>query len=110
MPDRDGYELANTIRSEEGSQRRMPIVALTANASKGEAARCKANGMDDYLTKPVPMHALNAMLQRWLGKAREDIAPVDSTVLPALIGDDAEMIGEFMLDFIASATQRRRDG
>lgn len=104
MPEMDGYELASTIRAEEGGSSRIPILALTANAVREEAHRCTATGMDDYLTKPVPMHMLDTMLQRWLTIDLADAPPVDLLVLPALIGNDPALIGQFMLDFVASAT------
>ena len=68
MPRMDGYQLARAIR-EEGARHGLPptpIVALTASALKGEAERCLAAGMDDYLTKPVGIATLGACLQRWL--------------------------------------------
>ena len=68
MPRMDGYQLARAIR-EEGARRGLPptpIVALTASALKGEAERCLAAGMDDYLAKPVGIATLGACLQRWL--------------------------------------------
>ncbi|MDE2371540.1 MAG: PAS domain S-box protein [Burkholderiales bacterium] len=69
MPRMDGYQLAAAIRGEEaraGQGRRVPIVALTANAMKGEAERCRAAGMDEYLTKPVRLPQLEAELARLL--------------------------------------------
>jgi PAS domain S-box-containing protein len=127
MPEMDGYELTTTIRTEEDDRTRIPIIALTANALKDEASRCKAAGMDGYLTKPVQMAALDEMLKRWLGhgaagtapavepSSREDTcasplhgqrtAPVDATVLPSLVGDDAAVLGEFMLDFLEGAVR-----
>jgi PAS domain S-box-containing protein len=68
MPRRDGYQLAQAIRDEErgGGLPRTPVVALTAAALKGEAEKCLAAGMDDYLAKPVGIPALGACLQRWL--------------------------------------------
>jgi CheY-like chemotaxis protein len=65
MPDMDGYELAATIRKEQLAGR-IPIVALTANASRSEAARCKEVGIDDYMTKPLPLADLRTMLQKWM--------------------------------------------
>jgi len=68
MPRMDGYQLARAIREEEGARgsARTPIVALTASALKGEAERCLAAGMDDYMAKPVGLQTMGACLQRWL--------------------------------------------
>jgi len=71
MPRMDGYELARRIRAEESARNlpHTPIVALTASALKGEAERCLASGMDDYLAKPVSIASLAATLGRWLPHA-----------------------------------------
>lgn len=69
MPQMDGYELAAAIRAAEAGQRHLPIVALTANALKDEARRCLALGMDGYMTKPVQLAELKAMLAKWLPDA-----------------------------------------
>ena len=68
MPRMDGYQLARSIREEEArtGKPRTPIVALTASALKGEAERCLAAGMDDYMAKPVSIPTMGACLQRWL--------------------------------------------
>ena len=52
MPEMDGYEATKIIREQEGN-RRVPIVALTADAMQGTRDRCLAAGMDDYYTKPL---------------------------------------------------------
>ncbi len=68
MPRMDGYQLARSIREEEArtGKPRTPIVALTASALKGEAERCLAAGMDDYMAKPVSIPTMGACLQRWM--------------------------------------------
>ncbi|MEO5565940.1 MAG: ATP-binding protein [Luteimonas sp.] len=120
MPVMDGYELAGRIRAEEASRKleRTPIVALTAAALKGEAERCLAAGMDDYLAKPVSVAALAATLQRWLPHMAGPVPalqstpasypqlsrppPLDAAVLAALTGGNrAEMRG-LLDDFLAS--------
>jgi two-component system sensor histidine kinase/response regulator len=66
MPQMDGYELATAIRAEEKGGTRIPIIALTANALKGEADRCREVGMDDYRSKPTPLADLKSVLEKWL--------------------------------------------
>jgi signal transduction histidine kinase/DNA-binding response OmpR family regulator len=72
MPEMDGYEATNLIRSfEKGAHKpRTPVIAFTANAMKGDDAKCIAAGMDDYLSKPVRRAALEDMLNKWLPGAR----------------------------------------
>ena len=113
MPVLDGYELAARIRSQERPGERLPIVALTANATKGEADRCRAVGMDDYLTKPVDLDRLRDVLTHGLERpasmpalapAAANEAPVlDASVLPKLIGPDPAVLARFNEDYIASA-------
>ena len=118
MPEMDGYTLAETIRREEAAGRRMPILALTANALRGEANRARSAGMDEYLTKPVQLHLLRAALEKWLPRTNGSIpsaalpeesrdgraAPVvDVAVLRGLVGDDAGTVREFLSDYLASA-------
>lgn len=68
MPVKDGFELTHDIRREERSSGRghTPILAITANALKGEAEKCLASGMDGYLSKPVALHELQETLGKWL--------------------------------------------
>ena len=66
MPKMDGYEATRAIRNLEDGKRRIPIVALTAHAMKGDEERCRAAGMDDYLTKPIDRTKLEACLDHLL--------------------------------------------
>jgi len=77
MPEMDGYEASAAIRAQEARlnaarravdlpPRRVPIVALTANAMDGDREQCLAAGMDDYLRKPYTKAQLAAVLERWL--------------------------------------------
>jgi len=67
MPVVDGFEMTGEIRRTEQSENLQgtPIIAITANALKGEAERCIASGMDDYLSKPVLLVDLKNTLEKW---------------------------------------------
>lgn len=109
MPEMDGYELTAAIRHAEDAGQRLPIIALTANALKSEEMRCKAAGMDDYLSKPVLLDRLQAMLEKWLPMpvlaTPSSFAVLDRSVLPTLIGDDSTLVAEFLHDYRISAQQ-----
>ena len=82
MPELDGWEASRLWRQREAAQgvvRRLPIVALTANAVQGDRERCLAAGMDDYLPKPFTQAALRAMLSRHLIAATDNPSPCESS-------------------------------
>jgi two-component system sensor histidine kinase/response regulator len=66
MPQMDGYAATREIRKLEENKRHIPIVALTAHAMKGDEEKCRAAGMDGYLTKPIDRIKLDACLNRLL--------------------------------------------
>jgi signal transduction histidine kinase/CheY-like chemotaxis protein len=113
MPEMDGYDLTLAARVAEGGRTHMPIIALTANALKGEAERCRAVGMDDYLRKPASLTELAALLERWLPRAGSAALasestvtpPVDVAVLKSFVGEDELVIDEVLQDFLESATR-----
>lgn len=66
MPEMDGYEATRAIRAQEILlHRHTPIVALTANAMKGDREKCLMEGMDDHITKPVKLDDIYAVLRRY---------------------------------------------
>ncbi|ABF12583.1 hybrid sensor histidine kinase/response regulator [Cupriavidus metallidurans] len=66
MPYMDGYELTSAIRASEAQGQRLPIVALSADASDEQRHRGRAAGMDDFLLKPLKLPELRACIQRWV--------------------------------------------
>jgi CheY-like chemotaxis protein len=70
MPEMDGYEATRQIRRHE--RRHIPIIAMTASAMAGDRERCLAAGMDDYISKPIKLHVVAAVLERWLGPTAEE--------------------------------------
>jgi signal transduction histidine kinase/DNA-binding response OmpR family regulator len=66
MPHVDGYEATREIRRMENNRCRIPIVALTANAMKGDEERCIAAGMDGFISKPIDRFKLETCLNRFL--------------------------------------------
>lgn len=81
MPVMDGFDASRRIRElEAGTSRHIPIIALTASAISGDEERCRAAGMDDYLTKPVNAAILETKIRQWLHRSTgDDDAHGDST-------------------------------
>jgi len=109
MPEMDGYELAECIRAQEmGGNTRLPIIAITANALKGEVNKCLSAGMDAYLSKPIEVAQLYEVMHQWLphassvpltDTAEADVtpgAPIDLTALERYLGDSATFQAQFL--------------
>lgn len=77
MPVMDGYETARQIRAfeKEKATSRVPVIAMTAHALKGDREKCMSVGMDDYISKPFNPHQLQAVLIKYFADSR-DVAAV----------------------------------
>ncbi|MDI1320497.1 MAG: response regulator, partial [bacterium] len=67
MPEMDGLQATREIRAKIAKERQPVIIALTANAMQGDRERCLAAGMDDYITKPVKIDDIQAVITRFFG-------------------------------------------
>ena len=69
MPEMSGLEVVRALRVREaGVGHHMPVIAMTANAMKGDAENCLAAGMDDYIAKPMQAAGLYAVIDRVLAR------------------------------------------
>jgi len=71
MPEMDGYAATREIRLRQNNGVRVPIVAMTAEAMAGAREACIGAGMDDYISKPIKLEDLVAVLQKWRGPGPE---------------------------------------
>ena len=83
MPVMDGYEATRRIRAEL-NLKRLPIIAMTANAMSGDRERGIAVGMDDYVTKPINPRDVMAALVKWIPPKKAAITPLDTPYSQAI--------------------------
>ncbi|MCP9470702.1 MAG: response regulator [Nitrospira sp.] len=133
MPILDGFETTRIIRQREAGAgtaadattggthkagtsrpRHIPIIAVTANAMKGDREQCLAAGMDDYLAKPIQLETLRSVLDRWvphqasssgrIGQraiaSHSDVDTFDLTALEANLGGDHQLIRQLVVLFV----------
>jgi PAS domain S-box-containing protein len=120
MPELDGLETTTAIRQRErATGAHVPIVAVTAHALKGDAERCLAAGMDDYLAKPLQPRELRAAIQRVTSgrsrrggedKAAESAPPAAGPLDPALllerVGGDRRALASLVRTFRGDAPRK----
>jgi CheY-like chemotaxis protein/HPt (histidine-containing phosphotransfer) domain-containing protein len=133
MPEMDGYEATAEIRKREGPENRhTPIIAMTASAMQGDREEALEAGMDDYVSKPVNVEELDAVLKQWISPPEEKAPapeeqpadgsaasentsdPLDESVLAGLreLGDQELLteLAELFLDDAASQLEALREG
>ncbi len=108
MPEMDGYQASQAIRKREGelnATRRLPIIALTANAMEGNAEKCLSAGMDDYLSKPIRPEALYDKLLQHLSRADKPTATVSPNATPKACTDGFKEMHDILGDSYAELAQ-----
>jgi PAS domain S-box-containing protein len=120
MPVMDGLEATREIRrlAEAFSKPRIPIIAMTAHAVKGDREKCMEAGMDDYLNKPIQPKELADMIARWAPREKTtekdpaslqetgDRAILDRMELLERLGGDKEFLKEVLNIFLQDAPGR----
>ena len=122
MPNMSGYDLTSAIRKEslhlsEGAEFTR-IVAVTANALKGEEQKCLSVGMDGYITKPIELATLETMLTRWLPHTAEqkkthssttennqNNSPICFTTIANFLGNNPAKHEEYLNYFVKHAAE-----
>ena len=89
MPELDGFEATREIRRRQAAARRTPVIAMTAAATQSDRERCFDADMDDYISKPVRLAELGAVLARWVPLASVSPAPASTDVTPTRLTVDS---------------------
>ncbi len=111
MPKLDGFAATRAIREQErGSERRIPIVAMTAHAMLGDRDRCLEAGMDDYVSKPIKMKLLLECLQNVTQQPSppphaNESDRVARDLANQLVQGDAELLSELIQTFLQETPQ-----
>ncbi|HXI27076.1 MAG TPA: response regulator [Vicinamibacterales bacterium] len=108
MPEMGGFEATAAIRANLGDREpRLPIIAMTAHAMKGDRERCLAAGMDEYLTKPLDPRLLCSVVEQIADQRRPPAAEVTVPDVPtqvlARVGGDRQLLAEISRLFVDDA-------
>jgi len=124
MPEMDGFEATRAIRSGKTGvlNPKIPIIAMTAHAMKGDRERCLEAGMDDYISKPIAPQALAEALEKWMETPQERSPAVaaprgaaepsaglpvfDRQALIARLMGDEELAGTIIAGFLEDVPKR----
>ncbi len=101
MPDMDGLEATQKIRELGGKHLSLPIIALTANAMRGDDERCKAAGMNDHVAKPINPARLYKVLAQYAPPEKRGVPKEQKKAAPAHPVPDKDVSGEIDLKNLA---------
>ncbi|MEI7816831.1 MAG: ATP-binding protein [Desulfuromonadales bacterium] len=108
MPEMDGLRATQAIRElERGKERRIPIIAMTANVSINDRQKCFTAGMDDFIEKPLRTEILREMLSRYTVDKpyKTDKQVFDRDELLERLGGNAELMPRFLRLFVSSVAE-----
>ena len=89
MPEMDGFEATKAIRNRElvtNTSKKVPIVAMTANAMAGDRDKCLASGMDDYRKKPLHLSDIESVIEQWI--------PTHPAIHATMTGSESNSVSE----------------
>ena len=115
MPILDGYETTQALRQLERTSQHTIVVGMTAYAMTGDRQKCLDAGMDDYLSKPVAIQQLQAVIERWSSPEQQEIEGEEITIHPSpdvinwqrlqeITGTDEEIQIQLLNTFIDDAS------
>ncbi|MDQ6992523.1 MAG: response regulator [Mariprofundus sp.] len=104
MPVMDGFKATELIRN-EGRFHHLPIIAMTANAMKGDRENCIAAGMNDHLTKPINPTKLYSLLEKWISREQQAICSLDKADGLARVMGDEDLYKEVLILFAETQAQ-----
>ncbi|WP_148862798.1 ATP-binding protein [Marinobacter fonticola] len=114
MPIMDGLEATRRIRQSGADYASIPIIALTANATKEDEVRCKRVGMDAFIGKPFQIDELTAAIEQQLASAGETgrmekttLSLMDATIVDRLITETSESVVDRMVQVFIREVERR---
>ncbi len=108
MPKMDGYEATKRIRAGEAGQthKKIPIIAVTANAIKGDLEKCLSAGMDDYVPKPISQDDLHLKIQKWLLASGRTLDMTTISAMRELQTPDNKCLLDSLIDALNSTAYK----
>jgi two-component system, sensor histidine kinase len=104
MPRLDGFETTIQIRSQQSDvlNHDIPVIAVTANAIKGDLEKCLSVGMNDYVSKPISQSDLRHKIEKWIASGARSIDPAAITKLKELSDPENDLVQKVREEFMSS--------